>query len=788
MNRRHIFPPDGPSGGKSSRDGRLTHRLAWVVLVGVVATISMSGAASGQPGDLFELRAGGDGDWAPTSGALLTSSGSKLTASGVLASPFGSAAYEVAAGPGVARASFAGTFTNPPLETRRLNPSTFTRATTRLTVSGPDGIVNVRFKAHIDATVVHTCPADFVCGSDVTVFVGDQNTVVIGPGGGASPNLLGLSVDAVPAGYRVHGDYVSAPRSVTANAPFDAQLSLQLHVAILGRGTADSSSFDARGEVSFPTTGTVLDVPAGYTVTGENVEDNRWVDPFAPPPVPDIELRFANGSSIGSGDVLDLGTIASGASSPAASFNIANTGAADLHLQPLTAPTGFAIADQPDATVAGGQTTTADLTCSGSNPGSTPIVFDEVIRVSSDDPDEGSLDLRVRCTVLAGSAPLAPDIELRLDDGAPMQPPFLLDLGDVASGSTATAGYRIANVGTAALTITGITNDAPVGRGSASLLGAATVAPGASTTADVSCGGFNNGDLQLNVLFRVRVYSNDADESPADVLVRCHVLPATEPDIALFFSDGTPMGSNAILDVGDVPSGVTARRSYGIGNSGDAQLTIASIIATKPQFGLGEVFDPDDSTIDPGDSARAQVGCGGTNTSGSPVEVEFEVRVPSNDPDESPASFLARCTVQPAPRPDVELRFVDETPMPTDNAVLDVGNVPSGTYVRENFRVANVGTGPLTVMRLMGDLLDDGFPSASDASWPNSNWVVLPGESYGQGFSARCGGMNPGTAPRQVDSSVRVTERRPGRGSRHLHCALQRAAWRCDATHGHWCR
>ena len=664
-----------------------------MMLIGVVILTAVAGAANGQPGDLFELGAGGSLDWTPTSGALATSSGSKITADGVLTSPFGSALYSEAAGPGVSRSHVSGSFANPAGETRRLDPSTFTRATTRLTVSGSDGVVKVRFKAHIDATLVHSCPGSFRCTSAITIFVGDQNTVVFGPGGIADPNLLGLSVDPIPNGFHVHGDYVSAPRPVFANSPFDAQLSLQLALQNLGGGAAASSSWDAQGEVSFPAVGTVLDVPEGYTVSGENVEDNRWTDPFAPVPTPEIELRFADGSLIGPTDVFDLGTIPSGATSPAATFTIANTGAATLHVQTLTAPTGFAVDDQPDGTVAPGATTSAGLTCSSMNPGTTPVVLDGVVTVASDDPDDGSLDLHVRCTVLPESPP-EPDIELRDESDTPLPPPYLLDLGDVASGNPATAGYRIANVGTGQLTITDITNDAPPGLGSATAPAVGTVQPGDSTTAGVSCGGVNSGENTINVLFRVEIFSNDPDEGLAALLVRCRVLPASKPDIALFYDD-EPMSANAVIDLGDVPSGDTVTRSYRIANTGDATLTIGSIRATVPSSGTSSASDPDDSTIDPGDSARAQFSCGGSNTSDTPLDVEFEVRIDSDDPDENPSTFAVRCQILPGD-PEIELRYTDGTLVGFEDTI-ELGPVAIGEWSAPGLiEVHNVGTANLT--------------------------------------------------------------------------------------------
>jgi hypothetical protein len=720
-------------------------------LVALAFGLAMTGAATGQPGDLFELRAGGSLDWVPTSGAIIVSSGSKLTESGVLTSPFGSAAFEESAGPGVARVNLAGSFTNPPLETRRLDPSTFVRATTRLTVTGPDGVVNVRLKAHVDATVLHACPASFTCTSGVTVFVGDHNTVVSQPGG-ASPNLLGLNVDPVPGGYRVHGDYVSPLRPVFANAAFDAILSLQLIVGNLGGGAADSSSFDARGEVSFPATGSVLEVPSGYTVTGESVEDNHWTDPFAPPPAPEIELRFADGSFIGPADVLDLGTIASGAASPPATFTIANTGTAALHVQPLTAPAGFAVDDQPDGTVAPGATTTAGLTCSSTNTGTAPLVLDDVVTVASDDPDEGALDLHVRCAVLP-EPPSEPDIELRDAGGTPLPLPHLLDLGDVMSGSPATVGYRIANVGTGQLTIADITHDAPAGLGSATAPAVGTVQPGASTTAGVSCGGVNPGENAINVLFRVRVLSNDPDESPADLLVRCHVLPQAKPDIALLDGGGAPLPPGAVIDAGDVPSGETATRSYFIANEGNAVLTIVSVTATKPGFGSGVALAPDDTTIDPGDAARAQVTCGGTNTAETTKEVAFEVQIESDDPDENPRSFGVRCRVLPAP-PDIALLDGDGAPLPA-GAIIDAGDVQSGETATRSYFIANEGDSVLTI----GSVSATTPAFGTGVAFAPDDTTIDPGDAARVQVS--CGGTNTEGVYREVAFEIQIASDDP---------------------------
>jgi hypothetical protein len=191
---------------------------------------------------VYTIRGGGDLDWQPASGTFGPSSSSAPTsASGSLSDGNGTAAYTIAAGPGIARASIAGTFTSSGGATERFNPSLQAVATTELTVSGPASVASLNL--HVDSTFKVTgCPD--LC----TIGVG-----VGGPGGftrfgiqsGFTENALGLTADQIPGGYHLHGD-VTTPQFGLAvpGTPTPISISLQINVNNLSRGAQGVAIFD----------------------------------------------------------------------------------------------------------------------------------------------------------------------------------------------------------------------------------------------------------------------------------------------------------------------------------------------------------------------------------------------------------------------------------------------------------------------------------------------------------------------------------------------------------------
>jgi HYR domain len=271
--------------------------LALAVAAALLALVFGAGHALAA-GGTYRITTGGDLDWFPESGAIDQTADDKIEATGTMVTTEqrsgsdGTVDYHIASGPGVVRARMAGSFTIPSNLAYPFNPSMQAVSTTELTVSGPDGFVNTTLNLHVDGIIkAPVCGARPTCGAEsVNVSVGpfirsaEFNTL-----GDTRVNDLGLAFDPVPGGYRVHGEVTSAPLGVRTNEPYPVTIAVNLGGRYAGTPTPTTlgGDFDdpaALYQVSFAPTGPVLnDIPAGYTVSGPNVVDNRWTDPFAPP-------------------------------------------------------------------------------------------------------------------------------------------------------------------------------------------------------------------------------------------------------------------------------------------------------------------------------------------------------------------------------------------------------------------------------------------------------------------------------------------------------------------------
>ncbi len=272
-----------------------------LVLTLAAAMALAIGAGHAQAADTYRITAGGNQDWGPGSGAVNQTSSDTLVAADTMTGDsqnktFGHADYEIASGPGITRAKLSGGFTTLNGLAYPSNPQVTAVSTTDLIVAGPEGTIKTSLNVHVDGTISRpVCDnGGTVCGA-VRVLIGVdpggvQTAVDVTPDGAATVgtgSTLGLTVDTLAAadGYRVHGDVAVGPFVVTANQAFSVTISLQISVRITGGGTFAGNFDDPPGllQASFAPIGPVLnDVPAGYTVSGKNVVDNRWTDPFAP--------------------------------------------------------------------------------------------------------------------------------------------------------------------------------------------------------------------------------------------------------------------------------------------------------------------------------------------------------------------------------------------------------------------------------------------------------------------------------------------------------------------------
>ncbi|HEY7629385.1 MAG TPA: hypothetical protein VH817_01725 [Thermoleophilaceae bacterium] len=269
---------------------RSTPHLAAALVIALVA------CGSAHAADSFRITAGGDQNWGPSSGAIDQTAATPLEATGTMTgdnNAMGNVDYHLQAGPGIARVSMDGDVTVPSNLAYPFNPSLQAVASTELTFNGPDGEFNTSLNLHVDGIVeTPVCGDGIPCGAlDVFVFAPASTTAGAGSEfnslGDTRSNELGLAYDPVPGGYHVHGDVTSRAFGVRANTPTPIGIVLNLSGRFGGRsatstfgGTIDDPG--QRYQVSFAPSGPVLNnIPAGYTVSGSGVVNNRWDDPFS---------------------------------------------------------------------------------------------------------------------------------------------------------------------------------------------------------------------------------------------------------------------------------------------------------------------------------------------------------------------------------------------------------------------------------------------------------------------------------------------------------------------------
>ena len=285
------------------------HVRRWRAIIAMAAVLAafMAVGASAETTDTFRIRAGGTPDWSADGGNLDQTSSTQLSGSGTLTDDGtpGSAPYTVAAGPGVVRSTLSGTFHNTDrgLAGRGMTPRTIADSKTTLTVSGPPGPVNVSLNRHVNGTLLADCNQDashFVCNAHASLLVDiparlSRTTIHNTQLTSSNRNDLGLAIapisDGTGDGFRISGD-VSPAFTVDANQPFVVTLRLTLEHRVSGSNqTPTTWQHDFSDGMSFSPTGSALNVPAGYGVSGTSVTSNRWSDPFAAaPPEPDDEV------------------------------------------------------------------------------------------------------------------------------------------------------------------------------------------------------------------------------------------------------------------------------------------------------------------------------------------------------------------------------------------------------------------------------------------------------------------------------------------------------------------
>jgi PKD repeat protein len=268
--------------GRMSRRRRAPRQRRSVLSAAILATLLLSLLANltrAAEGDTFTIVTGGNLDWQPQSGGLSRTSTERLTTTGTLTGVIGTAPYELSSEPGAVRARMRGSHENASLFTIPFNPQLRARQSIQALISGPVPAgtrVDPRLRLHVDGTMRST-PCGTACTMVVEILASGRGaewkTVV--DLGGTQENGLGLTIDAVSQGFRIHGDIATPTFLAFTETPFQIDLQVRFATTAL-TGAPVTFDIDFRDGLTFAPTGPVLELPAGFDVSATGIVDDEW--------------------------------------------------------------------------------------------------------------------------------------------------------------------------------------------------------------------------------------------------------------------------------------------------------------------------------------------------------------------------------------------------------------------------------------------------------------------------------------------------------------------------------
>jgi M6 family metalloprotease-like protein len=439
--------------------------------------------------------------------------------------------------------------------------------------------------------------------------------------------------------------------------------------------------------------------------------DTVWVDRVILPPLylgqPEIEVDQPLGTGLtDNSSTIDYGGVNSG-NTAQRTYTIRNTGQLDL--------TGLAVnifgtyaaqysKTNPLATsLATGETTTFTVTFEPDGYGARPAV----IHVLSNDADENPFEINLNGTALAPEIVVEQPVSSGLNDGS-----STVDFGGIEVGTEGTKTFTVRNIGNVSLT--GLGRSFSGGQSaeySATALGSTTLAPGESTTFDVTAQLAGPGVRQTTL----RIASNDSNENPFDVDLTALGLVA---EIDVEYPEGTGVADGlTMIDYGQSAIGDSVQRTIWIENSGGVALSgLAASVAgvDADQF---VITQPGITSLSPGGRTSFHVRF--EPEADGPAAASL--RIASNDSDENPFD-IALAGVGLSPEIEVELDGADFTDGGTFLFEDLIGDTPTFRTISGTVR----NTGPVPLVGLSSSIQG---PGASRFTIPNfSNATLDPGE------------------------------------------------------------
>src|SRR6185369_8613619 len=449
---------------------------------------------------------------------------------------------------------------------------------------------------------------------------------------------------------------------------------------------------------------------------------------------------IADGDATPSGtDGTDFGTVLQGTTVDRV-VTVSNTGTAALTSSGVTLPSGFSLVEGLSASIAAGVSDTFTVRLDGTALGTQS----GQISFATNDGDENPFNFSIAGTVNAVPVPeiAVSGLAVNITDGdATPGSADATDFGSVLQGTTVDHVFTVSDLGTAALTTSGLT--LPAGFSLVEGLSASIAAGGSDTFTvrlDTSTTGTKTGQISFT--------TNDGDENTFNYSIAGTV---TAPEIAvsglavtIADGDATPSGTDG-TDFGTVLQGATVDRVFTVGNTGTAALTTSGL--TLPVgFSLVEGLS---ASIAAGGSDSFTVRLDSSIAGTKSGQISFG----TNDGDENPFNFSIAGTVT-APEIAVsglavDIADGDATPSSTDGT--DFGSVLQGTTVDRVFTVSNTGTAALTTSGLTlpsGFSLVEGLSASIAAGGSDTFTVRLDGTTLGTSsgqisFATNDGDENP---------------------------------------------
>ena len=315
-------------------------------------------------------------------------------------------------------------------------------------------------------------------------------------------------------------------------------------------------------------------------------------------------------------------------------FTVKNLGTADLQVQPVSVPEGFAATTTfgADTVIPVGGSASFEVQLNALSKGS----YSGVVSFQNTDSDEAPFNFTVTGTVTE------PEIQV-LGSGADITD----DVGNVTFGTTpvgtpASNTFMVKNIGSSDLVVQPVS--VPSGFTVTSNFDADTI---------ISAGGSATFDVQLDATI-VGTYSGtlsfgntDSDEDPFNFSISGTVNPPPAPEIDVFVEQTGITDGTGSVDFGRIPIGGSPYKVFIVRNSGNLDLTVQPL--TVPAgFSIVQNLTTD-QVIGAGETASFQIRYDATSVGTANGTVSFA----TSDTDENPFNFhIAAETYRP---PDVQV-------------------------------------------------------------------------------------------------------------------------------------